>query len=407
MAKILPFKAIHPNPSYADQLVFTKPQAESVSGNTNNPKGLPPLKSLLESGARQRPETPEGQAQAYDTIKETLNSLLESERLYVDREPAIYIYEVEHPAYRQTGIWVLTDINDSIKTHELTFDDSVRRIKNFRENTGLEGSPILLAYEPNGSIDAVINITKRDHAGASYASPRGIHKLWKISDPDRIAVLVNAFAKVEHSYLADGHHRRFSAQELQHDQIKNGSAPFNTISALYMSTDEIRIQQYNRVFLPELPINKEWLFKQLMNHFYLQDTFNNRPVLPKEERKMGLYIEGVWFHMVAKPHTYSASLNGDKLDVSILQNLVLKPLFDIHNPATDSRLKHIGGENAIAEMQSRFTAHPHAIGFTLCPVTVQQLVEAADKGINLPPKSTWIDPKIPYGLLLFHHDLNK
>jgi uncharacterized protein (DUF1015 family) len=405
MATIRPFRAIHPNPFYADQLVFTTPQAESVAGDTASPQGMPPLKTLLESGARQRPETPEGQAQAYNDINETLTTLLESERLYADQSPAIYIYEIEHDSYRQTGIWALTNLNEDIKTHERTFDDSVRRIKNFRQNTGLEGNPILLAYEPNGIIDGIIAVTKRDHPGTRYTSPSGLHKLWKIEDPERIQLLVDAFAGIGRVYLADGHHRRDSAEALMKEQIKNGQPVFDTISALYMSTDELRIQQYNRVFIPELPINKEWLFKALLSHFYLQDTFNNSPVQPKEERRMGLYIEGVWFHMVAKPHTYSLLLTGDKLDVSILQNRVLKPLFGVLDPGTDKRLKHIGGGKAIAEMEAVFKANPYAIGFTLCPMTIVQLTGAADEGINLPPKSTWIDPKVPYGLLLHRHNI--
>jgi len=404
MARIKPFRAIHPNPFYADQLVFTKSQAESVAGDTSSPQGLPPLKSLLESGARQRPETPEGQARAYKDINETLNNLLDSERLYLDKEPAIYVYEIEQSSYRQTGIWALTDLNDPIKTHELTFDDSVRRMKNFRQNTALEGIPILLGYEPNGTIDAIITLTKKEHPGVRYASSTGIHKLWKIDNPAKIQLLTDAFAKIGDVYLADGHHRKDSAQALLKEKMKNRQPLFDTISALYMSTDELRIQQYNRVFIPELPINKEWLFKQLLSHFYLQETFDNRPVQPGEERRIGLYVEGVWFHMVAKPHTYSSVLAADTLDVSILQNRVLKPLFGIHDPATDTRLRHIGGEKAIAEMEAVFKAKPYAIGFTLCPMTVPQLTGAADEGINLPPKSTWIDPKVPYGLLLFRHN---
>jgi uncharacterized protein (DUF1015 family) len=107
---------------------------------------------LLETGARLRPETTEGQEQAYLEIKETLQSLLEQDQLYREELPGIYIYEVVHQTYRQTGVWALTSLEDyregRIKIHELTFADSVRRMKNYRENTGLEGSPILLTYFP-------------------------------------------------------------------------------------------------------------------------------------------------------------------------------------------------------------------------------------------------------------------
>ena len=205
MATIRPFRAIHPNPFYADQLVFTKPQAESVAGNAELPEGLPPLKTLLETGARQRPETPEGQALAYQDINETLTHLLESERLWLDKIPCIYVYEVVHPSYKQVGIWALTDLDEPIKTHELTFDDSVRRIKNYREYTGLEGSPILLTYPPDQVIDGIIEESKKGFPDVRYESPAGIHQLWKIEKPEILEQLILAFASVGAAfYLADG-----------------------------------------------------------------------------------------------------------------------------------------------------------------------------------------------------------
>ncbi len=385
MATIKPFRAIHPNPFYADQLVFTKPQAESVGD----------LKTLLETGARLRPETPGGQAFAYRDINETLNRLLESERLWQDKTPCMYVYEVEHPGYKQAGIWALTELNDPIKTHELTFDDSVRRIKNYREHTGLEGSPVLLTYPPDRIIDSIIAESKERFPDVRYESTTGIHKLWKIESLETIARLSTAFAGVKNVYLADGHHRKCAGESLL--------PLFNTISALYMSTAELNIGKYNRVVEPDRTVSTAWLFHQLLPHFYMQESFNNKPVQPSEERKMGLYIQGNWYHLKAKPNTHTFGSKNNVLDVSILQDYILSPVFHITDPATDHRLKHAGGDKAMAEMDELFRANPNAVGFTLCPVTVAQLCNAADAGINLPPKSTWINPKIPYGLLLCKH----
>lgn len=401
MATIKPFQAIHPNPFYADQLVFAKPQAESVAGNTKSPEGLPPLKTLLETGARVRPEIPETQALAYKDINNTLKQLLESERLRLDITPCIYIYEVTHPRYKQVGIWALTNLDEHIKTHELTFDDSVRRIKNYREHTGLEGSPILLTYAPNPVIDNIISENKQGIPDVYYESLAGIHQLWKIEKQETLEQLISAFANIESVYLADGHHRKHSAQLLLQEQAKKGEPLFDTISALYMSTQELKIRTYNRVVIPDLPISKESLLNQLLPYFGIQESSNNKPVQPLEERNMGMYIQGSWYHLQAKPNTYSS--NANMLDVSILQNVILSPLFHISDPATDQRLKHAGGEKAMLEMEMLFQENPNAIGFTLCPMTVSQLCTVADAGLNLPPKSTWIDPKIPYGLLLYKH----
>ena len=403
MATIRPFRAIHPNPFYADQLVFTKPQAESVAGDTRQSGGVPPLKTLLETGARHRPETPGGQALAYQDINETLKDLLESERLWLDATPCIYVYEVAHTSYKQVGIWAQTDLDEPIKTHERTFDDSVRRIKNYRENTGLEGSPILLTYYPDPVVNVIIAETKQRFPDVCFESISGVHQLWKIEKPGTLEQLISAFAGIDAVYLADGHHRKRSARLLLQEQIKNGQSVFSTISALYMSTAELKVRKYNRVVIPDQPVDKGELFKRLLPHFYVQESFDNKAVQPFEEREIGMCIQGEWYRLRAKPNTFNGCAKNSILDVCILQDYILAPIFHINDPATDLRLKHTGGEKATAEMDAILQAYPNAIGFTLCPMTVTQLCTAADNGIDLPPKSTWIDPKIPYGLLLYKH----
>ncbi|MGZ3751335.1 MAG: DUF1015 domain-containing protein, partial [Mucilaginibacter sp.] len=211
MAQIQPFKAIRPNPFYADQLVFTSPQVESVSGNYNKAGTLAPLKILLETGARKRPETPEGQARAFQDIRETLDELLEKDQLWREKKAGIYVYEVVYKTYRQTGIWALTSLEDyrkgAIRIHELTFADSVRRLTNYRSNTGLEGSPILLAYPPDITVNRIIAETRANNQKITLGNQHGLHRLWKIEDPEIQQQLVGAFAHIPTAYLADGHHR--------------------------------------------------------------------------------------------------------------------------------------------------------------------------------------------------------
>lgn len=407
MAHILPFRAIRPNPFYADQLVFTAPQVESVSGDYMKPGGLEPLKTLLETGARQRPETPEGQQKAYQDIKDTLQKLIDKQQLWHDQTPGIYVYEVVHKAYRQTGIWALTSLDDyttgDIKIHELTFGDSVRRITNYRANTGLEGSPILMAYPPDITINRIIAETRTNEKRDTYGNQHGLHRLWKIENPELQQQLIAAFKKIKTAYLADGHHRLESAARLAEDQRSEGLKTYNTISALYMATDQLRIQEYDRVVIPKTTVNTVALFEQLAKNFEVQASPGNEPVQPKEPYLFGMCIEAKWYSLLAKPHTYANKSPAATIDAAILQEQVLTPLFDILDPKTDPHLKCAGGEKAMEEISSIIDAHPDAVAFTLCPLTVEQLITVADAGEILPPKSTWIDPKVPYGLLLNKH----
>ena len=405
MAQIQSFKPIRPNPFYADQLVFTSLQVESVSGDDTREGTLAPLKTLLETGARQRPETPEGQAKAFGDIKDTLNSLLESGKLWQEQTPGIYVYEVVHKAYRQTGIWALTSLDDyrqgAIKIHELTFADSIRRLTSYRKNTGLEGSPVLLAYPPDITINRIIAEVRANNQKVTYGNEHGLHHLWKIENPELQQKLIDAFATVPTVYMADGHHRIESSTLLAAEQLPKGLPVFDQISSLYMATDQLRIEEYNRVVIPSKAVEKEAFFDQLKQHFDIH--LSKQPVQPKTPHKLGLLFAGKWYELTARPHTYINKSAATILDAHILQEVVFEPIFGIEDPKTDPRLKCAGGEMAMDEIGATIKDHPDSIVFTLCPLSVEQLIAVADAGEILPPKSTWIVPKIPYALLLHHH----
>ena len=405
MANIQPFRAIRSNPFYADQLVFTSLQVESVSGDETKEGTLAPLKTLLETGARLRPETPEGQAKAFKDIKDTLKNLLESDKLWHEQAPGIYVYEVEHKTYRQTGIWALTSLDDytqgNIKIHELTFADSIRRLTNYRRNTGLEGSPILLAYHPDITINRIIAETIKNSKKITYGNEHGLHHLWKIEEQPVQQHLIDAFAKIKTAYLADGHHRIESSALLAAEQRANGLTEFDYISSLYMATDQLRIEEYDRVVVPSKTIEKGVFFDRLKQHFDIHPS--SQQVQPRKPHLVGMYFEKNWFELRAKSQLYNKQNAADNLDAYILQETVLAPIFGIEDPKTDQRLKCAGGEMAMDEINAILATYPDAIVFTLCPVSVEQLIAVAEAGEILPPKSTWIVPKIPYALLLHHH----
>ena len=409
MPIITPFRAIRPNPVYAGQLVLASPELIVMFNNERTEEVLPPLKTIFESGARLRPETPEGQTAAYADILQNLQNLLDGEKLWHEEKEGIYVYEIAHKTYRQTGIWALTALDDytggAIKTHELTFADSVRRLKNYREHTGLEGSPVLLTYVPDVTINRIIAETRANGNAISMGNAHAIHKLWKIEDETVIEQLVSAFAGIETAYLADGHHRLASSAKLAAEQRTDGVAVFDTISSLYIATDQLRIREYDRVYLPDKPVERHRLFRQMTANFDIEPSPGNEPVRPSKLHQLGMLIHNTWHVLTPKPHTYE---NGDAaaaLDAGILQQQLLAPIFSITDPGTDKRLKYFGGETAMQELLIFISENPSAIAFTLCPLTVHQLMAVADAGQILPPKSTWIDPKVPYGLLLYQHKL--
>ena len=405
MANIHPFRAIRPNSIYADHLVFTTMQAESVAGDLNKSGSLPPLKTLLETAARQRPETPESQAGAFEEINQTLQNLLDKNRLWQEEKAGIYVYEIAYKTYRQTGIWAMTDLTDytrcEIKTHELTFDDSVRRQKNYREHVGLEGNPVLLTYEPNAAINRIIAESREKYKKASVGNREGFHRVWKIEDGRVIKKLVDAFKNIGSVYVADGHHRLKSAGLLAEEHRAAGFFVFVFFFFLFLDYDQLRMEEYDRVIKPGTAIDKDHLMDSVLENFYADRIRGNTPVEPNEQGNIGMYAFGRWFNLM--PREKPRGTLAERLDVSILQRQILAPVFGITDPGTDSRLKCIGGGKAIEEIQLLLENDPDIFAFTLCPMTVEQLLDVADAGEILPPKSTWITPKVPYGILMYNH----
>jgi len=403
MAAISPFKAFRPNPMRADALVFAE-EKRPADGSEHQVNGYAhTLKSMLESGARVRPELPETQERAYKQINQKVEELMENGDIWHEQHAGFYVYEIAHPKYRQTGIWALTDIEDyttgRIKTHENTFPDSVRRLRNYREYTGLEGSPVLLTYAPTIAINRIIAETKKKNNKQVLGDRNCFHRFWKIEDEPTKRRLIKAFADVSSVYLADGHHRLAAAAKLKAKMHEEGNSGRHTISSLYIAVDQLRICEFNRVFIPEKQIDQTAFFDKLSAKFLIRRKMNNTAFQPRKDQHIGMYFGGNWYDLYVKhmPQNGVAS----KLNVSLLQKQLLGPLLGVDDPATDARLKCVGGANAFNDIEALLLEHPQAIAFTLSPLSVEQLIAVSDANEILPPKSTWIDPKVPYGLIMF------
>jgi uncharacterized protein (DUF1015 family) len=394
MATIRPFRALRPDPFLADQLIFPSKEQVFFFGIGEKTLPLRPLKDQLETPARKRPETEEGQMLAYEEIKANIEALKKLERIRLEEEPGIYIYEIVHRDYRQTGIWALTSIKDytdgKIKIHEQTLADSERRIAGYRKHTGLEGSPVLMTYPPDRAVNRIIAETIAGQKKTTIGSRKSQHRIWKIQDTETLKNLVAAFARIEQVYLADGHHRLAGTERLAKE---NNTDAF--VSSLYIASDQLRIIDYHRVFVPEDRLDKDTVLRQLQSVCKVVPVTGNQPVRPAKQQIIGMWLEGNWYELVLK--------DTPLLDVVFLQEQILKPVFGLTDPRTDSRLKCVGGETAMEEIVAMLKGVPSAIAFTLCPMTVGQLMAAGAAGQILPPKSTWIDPKVPYGLLMYQH----
>ncbi len=324
-----------------------------------------------------------------------LQQLLEKGSCTTDEQPAIFIYEQDTSLGSQTGVWVLTDVQDmedgKIIIHEHTLAENEDKIRIQRENTGVEGSPILLTYQPVAAINRLIGTITSSYPPEAFYENQQYHRIWKVTAPDFIRQFREAFLKLDKVYLADGHHRLAAA--LQHHKKEK-----QWISTLYVSTEQIRISAFHRLVVPNEFLDEELLFKTLKQTFEVIHVSDNAPYLPDEPHHLGLFYAGNWYKLSLKPEREQLK---DEPDVCILQEQVLKPLFDLQDPRNDTRLSSFGPDQGWPALLYELSAEPFSVAFTLYPMDIDQLIAQAEKKASLPPKSTWIEPKIPFGLLVY------
>ena len=322
--------------------------------------------------------------------------LMQEEYFQTDSKPALYIYENYHVNGVQRGIWALTKVNDStmknIIQHEQTIIEHQNKIKRYREEVGIEGEPILLTYHSRPDINQLIEQVMTSGQPEYYFHESILHQLWKVTSTSAIAAIEYAFSTVDKLYVADGHHRLAAALSLQHQSEQ-------WVSTLYISKDQLRIKEFNRLIITETDIEVQKLFELLYKYFTVIASIDNLPYRPDDHHEMGMCLAGNWYQLVLKSDQFTMQ---QKVDAVILQDYILEPFFKITDPRHDPRLETLDPITGWAKLITGIKEYPFAVAFTLFPMTADQLIACADQQETLPPKSTWIEPKIPYGLLLYY-----
>jgi uncharacterized protein (DUF1015 family) len=329
----------------------------------------------------------------YKRIGDNLDHFIENEVLLKDALPTIYIYQVRHDGYTQTGIWTLTAIEDylsgHIKKHETTVERRERLLADYLQQTGLDANPVLITYPSQEEIEVILRryLIKDPILDFTYADGT-LHKVWAIRHVEDIAKVIAVFSKMPCVYIADGHHRAAS-------MAKTGLCRYFT--TVYMNTEEVRILEYNRLVRDLGQITGTAFLDKVRSLFDVE--LCEVPVQPAQLHDIGMYFDGQWFQLRVKPEMFNASDPVEVLDVKILQDNILEPLLGIRDPRTDARITFEGGATPIAHLQKQVDHGLFAVAFTLFPVSVEQLIDVADSNGIMPPKSTWVEPKFLVGLL--------
>mgnify|MGYP003293984841 FL=1 len=409
MAILKPFKAIRPKDEYAEQ-VGALPYDVMNSEEAREMVKDKPYSFLHVDKAEV--DLPLGidiySPEVYLKAKENLDALSEKGICKQDEKPMLYIYRQIMNGREQTGIVGCTAVDDYlnnvIKKHEFTRADKeadrIRHVDTLDANTG----PIFLTHRENATVTEITENWKNTHAPAyDFVSDDGVAQtVWVIDDDAVVDTLVKEFAEIPYLYIADGHHRCASAVRVGQKRRGEGeydeNAEFNFFLSVIFPCDQLKIMDYNRV-IADLNGNTSEEFIAKMSEKFIVEDADESPYSPKERHTFGMYLDNKWYKVTAKAEFINENDPVECLDVSILQNNLITPILNITDPRTDKRIDFVGGIRGLGELERR-CADGMKLAFAMYPTSLGELMDIADAGKVMPPKSTWFEPKLLSGLFI-------
>jgi uncharacterized protein (DUF1015 family) len=403
--RLHPFRALRPPPAIAGEVaavpydVVNREEAAALAAG--NPQ------SFLHVG---RPDidlpadTDPYDARVYAQGRAALDAFLADGTLVRDGEPALYLYRLIMDGRQQVGIVGCVHVDDYehdlIRKHEKTRkdkeDDRTRHVLTLNAHA----EPVFLAYRPVAAVDALVAAATSAAPLYDFTAPDGVrHSLWKVAPAD---ALVRAFAAVPLSYVADGHHRSASAWRAGKERRAanpqhTGDEEYNWFLAVLFPSDQLHILPYNRLVKDLNGLTPEQFRATLGGLGRVERTTD--PV-PPVAGSFCVYLPGGWWRVTIDQATIDARDPIGSLDVSLLQERVLTPLLGVGDPRTDKRIDFVGGIRGTGELERRVDSGEMAVGFSMHPTTMDQLLAVSDAGAIMPPKSTWFEPKLRSGLLV-------
>ncbi|HAG43730.1 MAG TPA: DUF1015 domain-containing protein [Clostridium sp.] len=413
MAVVRPFKGIRPQKELVDKVAAlpydvmnTEEAREMVKGNPYSFLHVDKAQIDLDPSINQYDKG------VYEKARENLYNMID-EKVYIkDNESCMYIYRQIMDGRIQTGIVGCTSIDDYmkdiIKKHEHTRaekeQDRINHVDYCNANTG----PIFLTYKNVSEVDKIVIEWTKKEPEYNFVSEDGItHIVWVINDKNIVDKLENLFKEVKYLYIADGHHRAASAVkvgQLRREQNPQytGEEEFNFFLSVIFPAEDLYVMDYNRVVKDLNDLSTEEFLSKVSEKFDMEAYNCCNEYKPEEKGTFGMYLDKKWYKLTAKKETFDEKDPVASLDVSILQNNLLRPLLGIEDPRTSDRIDFIGGIRGLKELEKRVD-NGMKVAFSMYPTSIAELMNIADAGEVMPPKSTWFEPKLRSGI--FVHEL--
>ncbi|MDR2362091.1 MAG: DUF1015 family protein [Prevotellaceae bacterium] len=409
MVKIKPFAALRPPKKIAHEIA-SRPYDVLNSQEAKAEAGEKSLLHIIKPEIDFDPIIDEHSPQAYAKAVENFHLWQKRGWLQQDPKETYYIYAQTMNHHTQYGLVAAAAVDDylegRIKKHELTRKDKEddRMIHLRIQNANIE--PVFLTYPDAPEINELIkNITKNHPPEYDFTTKDNIsHHLWTINNPHTNTRITQIFAHIPALYVADGHHRtaaaaRIGLEKRQTNPHHTGHEKYNYFMAVIFPESHLQIIDYNRLIKDLNGLTPAQLLDQLNTPFDITQQ-GPQPYTPTRPHNLSMYLDGQWYSLKAKPATYNDNDPIATLDVTILSTHVLDHILHLGDLRTSKRIDFVGGIRGLHELQRRVDNGEMAVAFALHPVTMKQLIDIADNGHIMPPKTTWFEPKLRSGLTI-------
>ena len=409
MVKIKPFKGIRPPKMYASE-VASRPYDVLNSVEAKAEATERSLLHIIKPEIDFDPIADEHAQEVYEKAVDNFRVWREKGWLEQDGEEYYYIYAQTMNGRTQYGLAMCCHFEDylsgAIKKHELTRTDKEEdRMKHvFNQKANIE--PVFFAYPDNAEVDAIVSKWVAEHeADYDFVAEDGFgHHFWVIRDADVNKRITDIFAEIPALYVADGHHRTAAAARvgqalMQKNPNHTGEEEYCYFLAVTFPASHLRIIDYNRVVKDLNGMTPEQFVEALGKNFVVENM-GTEIYTPAALHNFSMYLGGEWYSLTAKEGTYNDANPIGVLDVTVLSDLVLNELLGIEDLRTSKRIDFVGGIRGLGELKKRVDSHEMEVAFALYPVSMKQLIDIADTGNIMPPKTTWFEPKLRSGIVI-------
>lgn len=410
MANIIPFKAVRPTRDKVSLVAARSYQSYTLEQREARLRDNPFSFLHIVNPGYKFDKQISGEAR-YNLVRNRYLEFKEDSIFIQDVEPCYYIYRItDRDQQVFNGIVAAASAadyeNDVIKKHEDTIEFREVIFKDYLKTVGFNAEPVLLTYPDNAIIAQIITEVQKERSEYEFTTTyRDTHLLWKIEDKAQIENIATEFQQMKTVYIADGHHRSSSSYLLykdlkDHNAQHTGKEAYNFFMSYLIPESDLRIHEFNRVIKDLNGLTKEEFLIQL-DMMYRIENRGQIPYHPSKKHHYSMYLDGEFYSLYLRKASYPIATSLDALDAQILYKTILEPILGIENLRNEGRIGYINGKKDIISMKSAIDSGTYRVGFGMVPVSIEEMKAIADDGFKMPPKSTFIEPKLRCGVTIY------